>query len=87
MLDKTTHNSLVKTRICLDLAFFSQKSGIKIVFLESCTGGLVSSWITTLNGSSSWFEGGIVAYSNQMKILFLDVHKDELYKELINLQA
>jgi len=34
---------------------------------ESCTGGMVSSYITDIAGSSAYFEGGIVAYSYQVK--------------------
>jgi nicotinamide-nucleotide amidase len=34
---------------------------------ESCTGGLLSSTLTNLSGSSNWFHGGVVAYSNALK--------------------
>jgi nicotinamide-nucleotide amidase len=34
---------------------------------ESCTGGMVSSAITDISGSSTWFERGFVTYSNQAK--------------------
>jgi nicotinamide-nucleotide amidase len=40
---------------------------------ESCTGGLISSTITETAGSSQWFGGGVVVYSNQMKHLLLDI--------------
>ena len=40
---------------------------------ESCTGGLVSSRITDVAGSSRYFKGGVVAYSNGVKISLLGV--------------
>ena len=38
---------------------------LKISFAESCTGGLLSSSITSISGSSKVFEIGIVTYSNR----------------------
>ena len=40
---------------------------------ESCTGGMLSQWLTTLSGSSKWFECGFVTYSNASKIKLLGV--------------
>lgn len=40
---------------------------------ESCTGGLIGSWITALAGSSDYFMGGIIAYSNAAKQSLLGV--------------
>ena len=40
---------------------------------ESCTGGLISSSLTDLAGSSAWFLGGVVAYANSAKTRFLGV--------------
>jgi len=45
---------------------------------ESCTGGLVSSWITEKPGSSGWFECGFITYSNQSKQRLLNVSADTL---------
>ncbi len=42
-------------------------------FAESCTGGLISSVITTVSGSSEVFLGGVVAYSNRLKESLLNV--------------
>lgn len=54
---------------------------LKLVLAESCTGGLVSALMTEVAGSSAWFEGGFVTYSNQMKMdqLFVSPSTLELY--------
>jgi len=40
---------------------------------ESCTGGLVSHLITNVPGSSRYFKGGVIAYSNEIKMSLLEV--------------
>lgn len=40
---------------------------------ESCTGGGISYWLTSLPGSSDWFHSGIVSYSDEAKIKLLGV--------------
>jgi len=45
---------------------------------ESCTGGLIASLITDISGSSDYFEGTIVSYSNDVKIKVLGVDKEAL---------
>lgn len=47
---------------------------------ESCTGGKISSIITSYSGSSIFFSGGIIAYSNQAKINQLSVKNKDLAK-------
>ncbi len=47
---------------------------------ESCTGGGVSACITSIAGSSAYFKGGIVAYSNEIKIKLLHVSPQTLEK-------
>jgi nicotinamide-nucleotide amidase len=51
------------------------KKKLKISFAESCTGGLLSSSITLINGSSKVFSLGLVTYSNKAKIDILKVPK------------
>jgi len=53
---------------------------LKISFAESCTGGLLSSAITSVKGSSKVFSLGLVVYSNESKIKILGVSKKILIK-------
>ena len=48
---------------------------IKISVVESCTGGLLASAITSISGASKIFSLGLVTYSNQAKIKILRVNK------------
>jgi nicotinamide-nucleotide amidase len=45
---------------------------------ESCTGGFMSHLLTSLPGSSAYFKGSIVAYSNDVKVNDLDVAQETL---------
>ena len=56
------------------------KKRLKISFVESCTGGLLSSTITRISGSSKVFTIGLVTYSNQSKISLLKVPKKIISK-------
>ena len=47
------------------------KKRLKISFAESCTGGLLSSSITSISGSSKVFTLAFITYSNQSKINIL----------------
>ncbi|MBI5886422.1 MAG: nicotinamide-nucleotide amidohydrolase family protein [Deltaproteobacteria bacterium] len=47
--------------------------GIRLATAESCTGGLLSSWITAIPGSSVYFIGGVIAYEDLVKTRLLGV--------------
>ena len=49
---------------------------IKISLVESCTGGLLASAITSISGASKIFSLGLITYSNQAKIKILRVNKN-----------
>ncbi len=53
---------------------------LSIVTAESCTGGGVAAAITSIPGSSMYFKGGIVAYSNEIKTKILQVRCETLEK-------
>ena len=56
------------------------KKRLNISFAESCTGGLLSSSITAISGSSKVFKVGFVTYSNQSKINALKVPRKTIRK-------
>jgi len=56
------------------------KKKLKISFVESCTGGLLASTITSIDGASKVFNLGLVTYSNQAKIKILKVNKKIIKK-------
>ena len=49
------------------------KRRLTLASAESCSGGLISHRITDIPGSSEYFKGGVVAYSNDVKIALLNV--------------
>ena len=67
-------------KIAQNLVKLLKKKKLKISFAESCTGGLLSSTITSISGSSEVFTLGLVTYSNQSKINILKVPKKIIMK-------
>ena len=52
--------------------------GLKLASAESCTGGWLAKIITDIPGSSAWFTGSVVSYSNAVKKSLLDVSESTL---------
>jgi len=57
-----------------------REKGLFLVTAESCTGGLLGHLITEVPGSSDYYLGGFVAYSNEAKMRFLGVSPETLVK-------
>ena len=57
-----------------------KKKNIKIAFAESCTGGMLSSSITSVSGASKVFSMGLITYSNKAKTSILKVPKKIIKK-------
>jgi nicotinamide-nucleotide amidase len=57
-----------------------KKRGLTLATAESCTAGLVADRITNVPGSSEYFIGGVVAYSNNIKKLVCGVRPETLKK-------
>lgn len=66
----TTLATLVGTRL--------KDRRMKLVTAESCTGGWVATAVTSVSGSSDWFERGFISYSNESKRELLGVKESTL---------
>ena len=53
--------------LALQLGECLKEKGVKLATAESCSGGWIAKVITDLPGSSAWFEGSVVCYSNESK--------------------
>jgi len=67
LITKKIVDSLIKKKLTLSIA-------------ESCTGGLLSNYITTIPGSSKIFTLGLITYSTQSKVKILKVPKKIIQK-------
>ena len=65
---------------CKKIVGLLKRKKLKISIAESCTGGLLSSTITSVSGSSKVFSLGLVAYSNQSKTKVLKIPKKIIKK-------
>ncbi|MDP2278760.1 MAG: CinA family protein [Nitrospirota bacterium] len=55
-----------------------KKKRLKLSVAESCTGGLISHYITLLPGASTFFEAGVVTYSAESKMKILGLSSDTI---------
>jgi len=62
------------------VGYYLQMRNATLAVAESCTGGLVAERITSVSGSSRYFLGGAVVYSNQWKTAFADVPAELIEK-------
>jgi nicotinamide-nucleotide amidase len=62
------------------VGYYLQMRNATLAVAESCTGGLLAERITSVSGSSRYFLGGAVAYSNELKTAFADVPADLIAK-------
>jgi nicotinamide-nucleotide amidase len=62
------------------VGYYLQMRNATLAVAESCTGGLLAERITSVSGSSRYFLGGAVVYSNQLKTGFADVPADLIAK-------
>ena len=57
------------------------KEGLTLATAESCTAGSIAAVITAIPGSSHFYKGGIIAYSDEVKVNLLDVNPETLEKQ------
>ena len=62
------------------IVFLLKRKKLRLAVAESCTGGMLSSAITSVSGSSKIFTTGLVTYSNQAKISILKIPKQIIKK-------
>lgn len=55
--------------------------GLWLTLAESCTGGLLSHYVTNVPGSSRYYLGSVISYSNIVKQHTLGVHPDVLFRD------
>jgi nicotinamide-nucleotide amidase len=63
-----------------EIGILLKERGLWLATAESATGGLIASLITDVPGSSEYFQGGIVSYSNEAKMKLLGVKRETLDK-------
>ncbi len=66
------------TELALQLKGLAKNANIKVSCAESCTGGMLASYITSLGGASNFFDCSVVVYSNESKKKILKVNDDAL---------
>ena len=68
------------SNLSLKIVKLLTSKGLRVSLAESCTGGLLSSSITSISGSSKVFNMGLVTYSNNAKVKLLKVPKKTINK-------
>ena len=74
-IDKTDIREEELQSLAISLVSAMKKSKLTFASAESCTGGLIGGVITSASGSSDIYSGGIITYTNDVKIGVLGVDK------------
>ena len=64
----------------LEIQKLMVEQGLTLATAESCTSGGIAAEITKVSGSSEYFQGGLVAYQDRLKIRYLGVSKEDIDK-------
>ncbi len=70
----------LSVKLAEELGAALKARGLMLALAESCTGGMVAEAVTSIAGSSAWFDRGFVTYSNQAKVDMLNVLPKSLEK-------
>ena len=68
----------VDSQLVHNLAQRLQRENLTLATAESCTGGGIGYYLTSVSGSSDWYLGGFITYSNQAKVRDLGVQQETL---------
>jgi len=71
-------NFLLMNKLAKEVGRLLKRNRQMLVTAESCTGGWAAQAVTSVAGSSAWFERGFVTYSNEAKRELLNVSKNTL---------
>jgi nicotinamide-nucleotide amidase len=71
-------DDIVLSNLAAELGAALKARGYTLSLAESCTGGMVAQYVTSIAGSSAWFDRGFVTYSNQAKIEIFGVSAQTL---------
>jgi nicotinamide-nucleotide amidase len=72
-MTRTVPDDTELTRLAHEVGTALKKQGVMLATAESCTGGWVAQMVTSVAGSSEWFERGFVSYTNLAKRELLEV--------------
>lgn len=72
------HTDPELSRLAAEAGALLRAQGQTLVTAESCTGGWVGKALTEIPGSSAWYLGGVVSYSNALKSSLLGVQTETL---------
>jgi nicotinamide-nucleotide amidase len=78
---ETSMSTHIDTHLVSQLAQRLRQLNFNLSTAESCTGGGIGHWLTSISGSSVWYQGGFVTYSNLGKIRDLGVSLETLERE------
>lgn len=67
------NHALEEQSLTASVGALLKRKGLTVAAAESCTGGLIAHLITQLPGSSAYFKGAVVSYSNELKNIILHV--------------
>lgn len=70
--------NITHSNLAIELGVALKARGYTLALAESCTGGMVAQAVTSVAGSSAWFDRGFITYSNQAKIEMLGVSSQTL---------
>ncbi len=77
-MDQSTKSRSASAELAAQAGQLLAGRRLTLAVAESCTGGLLASWLTDVPGSSDYFLGGVVAYANLVKENILGVRHETL---------